>query len=213
VYVVVDEFQQVVSESVRLVFEQARGSNLHFIVAHQNVEQLDRKGVDVRDTVSSCTAFKQFFRASDPKTIKLLEEMSGEGMFETLSWQQRVAPWQNTDCDETFTPYAAEEQLVNVSETTGFRLERNLIMDISAAPNTSFVNFTEGSYFTQFSSYVTPIISDYHIDIEEYGRRSRAAWPAATDATIVVSAAASPAADPPRPPPGGDWDQRIRQLG
>lgn len=214
VYVVIDEFQQVVSESVRLVFEQARSSNVHFIVAHQNVEQLDRKGVDVRDTVSSCTAFKQFFRASDPKTIKLLEEMSGQGMFETLSWQQRVDAWQNTDADSTFTPYAAEKQLVAVSETTGYRLERNLIMDISAAPNTSFVSFTEGSHFTQFSSYVTPIISDYHIDIHEYGRRSRAAWPAATDETVVVPAPSEPAALPSQPQsPAGDWDERIRQLG
>lgn len=213
VYVVVDEFQQVVSESVRLVFEQARGNDLHFIVAHQNVEQLDRKGVDIRDTVNSCTAFKQFFRASDTKTIELLEEMSGQGMFETLAWEQRMEPWQNTDVDGTFSPYAAEERLIKVNETAGYRLDRNLIMDISATPNTSFVNFTEGSHFTQFSSYVTPIVSDYHIDIDEYGRRSRAAWPAANEETIVVQAAATPPADPPPTPPTGDWDERIRQLG
>ena len=85
VYVVIDEFQQVVSENVRLVLEQSRASKLSFIIAHQALGQLDRKGIDVRDTVTACTAFKQIFRASDPDTIRLLETMSGEARFETLS--------------------------------------------------------------------------------------------------------------------------------
>ncbi len=210
IYVVVDEFQQIVSDSVRLVFEQARSSNVHFIVAHQNVEQLDRKGVDVRDTVSSCTAFKQFFRASDPKTIKLLEEMSGQGRFEALSWKQQFT----ADDDQSFTPDHAEFQLVGVNEEVGFRLERNTIMDISAAPNTSFISVTEASHFTQFSGYVTPIISDYHISLKEYDRRSSTAWPTASDETVLIPDAAGPASGPPLSSPSADddWDERIRKL-
>ncbi|MEX2186049.1 MAG: hypothetical protein WD875_04610 [Pirellulales bacterium] len=77
VFVVVDEFQQVVSESVRLVFEQARSSDVHFIVAHQNVEQLDRKGIDIRDTVSSCTAFKQYFRRANKIADEDSQELAG----------------------------------------------------------------------------------------------------------------------------------------
>lgn len=210
VYVVIDEFQQIVSESVRLVFEQARSSNVHFIVAHQNVDQLDRKGVDVRDTVSSCTAFKQFFRASDPKTIKLLEEMSGQARFEALSWSQQFYD----DHDESFDPEAAEFQTVGVTEEVGFRLERNTIMDTSAAPNTSFISVTEASHFTQFSGYVTPIISDYHIRLREYDRRSTTAWPVPNDETVVVPAAAGPAdaVPPAADAPDDNWDERLRKL-
>lgn len=219
VYVVIDEFQQVVSESVQLVLEQARGNDVHFIIAHQNIEQLDRKGIDVRSTVSSCTAFKQFFRASDPLTIRQLEELSGEGMFESLTWRQSLPPTAGFDQDGGYSPMLAEDAIVQVMETPGYRLERNTIMDISALPNTSFVNFTEGSKFTQFSGYVTPIISDYHIDLQEYKQRNLAAWPMQDAETVtnpsVVDAALRMAAQPS--PPHIDealqqWNERLRNA-
>jgi hypothetical protein len=194
------------------VFEQARSSKVHFIVAHQNVEQLDRKGVDVRDTISSCTAFKQYFRASDPKTIKLLEEMSGEGMFESLTWTQNREPFMRYDDDQTFSPNAAAGGVLEVSETHAHRLERNTIMDISAAPNTSFVSFTEGSHFTQFGSYVTPIVSDYHISLREYDRRERAHWPAASDDTVIVPQVTAPAGAIAPPGAHDKWDDQISAL-
>lgn len=216
VYVVIDEFQQVVSESVQLVLEQARGNNIHFIIAHQNIDQLDRQSIDIRSSVSSCTAFKQFFRASDPNTIRQLEELSGEGMFETLTWQQAVPPL-NADQDYAYSPALAREGSVQVAEASGYRLERNLIMDISAAPNTSFVSFTEGSHFTQFGSYVTPIISDYHISSREYERRQGAPWPSPTDETvtnpdIVEIASLTANKSQVEPTPQETWDDRFRRT-
>jgi hypothetical protein len=108
--------------------------------------------------------------------------------------------------------------MVEVVEQSGYRLERNLIMDISAAPNTSFVSFTEASEFTQFSSYVTPIISDYHISLKEFLNRSDAPWPTPTDETVIVppvvawaAPVAGPAPDDDEAP--ADWDDRLRQLG
>lgn len=187
VYVVVDEFQQMVSENIRLVLEQARSSQLHFIVAHQHLDQLDRKGIDVRDTVTSCTAFKQFFRASDPRTIRWLEELSGQACYENLAWRQDFLAGTDPQDESRWSPQFAQEQTVTVQETIGYRLDRNLIMDISATPNTSFVQFTEGSGFTQFGGYVTPMISDYHISEREYERRGAASWPAADDTTVLVS--------------------------
>ena len=197
VYVVVDEFQQIVSENIPLVLEQARSSRLAFLIAHQSLDQLDKKGIDIRNTVSSCTAFKQFFRASNPETIKLLEEMSGEGCFENLAWSQRIDPTLGVDHDQSFSPLAAEEELVTVTETIASRLERNTIIDVSATPNTSFVLVTEGSGFTQFSGFVTPIISDYHITEDQYDQRNLAAWPAANEQTILVER-------PPLPPTPAD---------
>ena len=185
VYVVIDEFQQVVSENIPLVLEQARASQVAFLIAHQSLQQLDRKGVDIRDTVSACTAFKQFFRASDPKTIKHLEELSGEGVFESLTWAQTINPRLGVDHDQSFSPLEAELGRVQVEETIGPRLERNTIIDISATPNTSFVIATEGSGFTQFSGYVTPIVTDYHITEKQYDERSKATWPPPDGGTVV----------------------------
>lgn len=223
VYVIIDEFQQVISESIQNVLEMARGNSVHFIVAHQNIGQLNRKGVDVRATVSSCTAVKQFFRASDLVTIKQLEELSGEGMFETLSWEQALPRNLGPDHDDAFSPHRALLGAVEVSETIGNRLERNTVIDVSAAPNTSFVSFTEGSHFTQFSGYVTPVISDYHISLTEYDERNDAAWPVGNDDTVVNPPAdaaqpqtrlRAPGAQPSPSTEADDdsvWDERVRE--
>lgn len=193
VYVVIDEFQQVVSENIPLVLEQARSSGLAFLIAHQSLQQLDKKAVDIRETVSACTAFKQFFRASDVRTIKQLEELSGEATYESLSWTQAIDPVLGVDHDRSFSPLAAEDGRVEVTETIGPRLERNTIIDISATANTSFIQVTEGSEFTQFSAYVTAIITDYHITERQYDNRNKATWPSPTDETVVVER-------PPDPP-------------
>ena len=204
VYIIIDEFQQVVSENVRLVLEQARSSKLSFIIAHQVLGQLDRKGIDIRDTVSACTAFKQIFRASDPDTIKHLEAMSGEAAYETLSWQQEIDLTTDVNGDDTFTPSQAAASVVMVQETTGTRLERNTIIDISATANTSLISVTEGSGYTQFSGYVTPIISDYHISMKEYKERNAAPWPEPTTETVIVERPPSYLSDKLRPPDSSD---------
>ena len=218
----IDEFQQIVSENVRLVLEQARSSKLSFIIAHQALGQLDRKGVDVRDTVSACTAFKQIFRASDPDTLRFVEAMSGEARFETLSWQQEVDENTDTESDAAFSPQAALQQTVVVNETIGSRLEKNTIMEISATPNTSLFSVTEGSAYTQFSAYMTPIISDYHISMKEYDERNKAPWPAPNQETVIVER--PPTRRPSAVPPAGptpndsatpssrldDWETRLR---
>jgi len=225
VYIIIDEFQQIVSENVRLVLEQARSSKLSFIIAHQALGQLDRKGVDVRDTVSACTAFKQIFRVSDPETLRYVESMSGEAGFETLSWQQQVDPYADTNADAAFSPKDAHGGMVLVNETIGSRLEKNTIMDISASPNTSLFAVTEGSGYTQFSGYMTPIVSEYHISMKEYGKRNDAPWPAPSEETVVVEpppsrrrTSGSPAPSipnesaPSAPPSAETWEHRLRGI-
>ncbi len=192
VYVVIDEFQQIVSENIPLVMEQARSSKLTFLIAHQSLDQLDRKAIDIRNTVSACTAFKQFFRASNPDTIKHLEAMAGEGVFELLTWDQSVDATLGIDHDQSFSPLVAKENVVTVTETIASRLERNTIIDVSATANTSFIMVTEGSEFTQFSGYVTPIVTDYHISPDQYEQRNSASWPAANEQTVIVERPASP---------------------
>ena len=75
---------------------------------------------------------------------------------------------------------------VCVAEKEGPRLEKNTIIELSAAPLASVVRFTEGSGYTQFSGYHTPIVSEYHISSERYRRREKANWPGADEKTVIV---------------------------
>ena len=77
VYLYIDEFQQIIADGIKLVFEQAWGKGMTLIPVHQTAGQLMRKGAELIDTVDSCTAVKHVLRASDPRTVKRIEEMSG----------------------------------------------------------------------------------------------------------------------------------------
>ena len=175
VYVFVDEFQQIISDSVKLVFEQIRDQGVTMIVAHQTGGQLKRQGTDLLETVESCTAVKHVFRASDLVTIKKLEEASGQAVYHTLSWTQTVDPQvTEQDLPNELVMQKSEESMVQVAETVGPRLDRNTIIQISANPMASFVRFTSGAGYTQFSGFTVPIVSTYTISQSTYTKRKDA---------------------------------------
>lgn len=180
VYVFIDEFQQVISDSIRLILEQARSKGLSLILSHQTAGQLDRNGSDLTETVDACTAFKQVLKASDTRAAKRLVDGSGEAIYETRS--------------VTFVPSAsgditdARVEKFEIGERVGARLEPNTIIEVSADPMASMVRFTEGSAYTQFSGYWTTISSEYHQSDDEFQARERRDWPAESGETVPVLA-------------------------
>ncbi len=221
VYVFVDEFQQIISDSVKLVFEQIRDQGVTMIIAHQTAGQLLRQGTDLSETVESCTAVKQVFRASDLQTMKKLEESSGLAVYHTVAWSQEIdAALAEEGLEEQLTVERSEEGIVQVSETVGPRLNRNTIIQVSAHPLASFVRFTTGKGYTQFAGYTTPIISMYTITEIEYQKRKRADWPTVPGTVVVPypAAAGNPkegiqevAPKPQDSEDEEDWDDRLRR--
>lgn len=213
VYVFVDEFQQIISDSVKLVFEQIRDQGVTMIVAHQTGGQLHRQGTDLSETVESCTAVKQVFRASDLETIKKLEESSGQAVYHNLAWVQSVDPEINEqELPETLARSKSEEGLVQVSESVGPRLDRNTIIQISANPMASFVRFTSGHGYTQFGGFTTPIVSSFIMPQSSYELRKIAAWPEKPGTVTVPfpSTNVSESDKTPVPEVEVDWDARLR---
>jgi hypothetical protein len=226
VYVFLDEFQRVVSENIKIFLEQARSMKLAFILANQTAGQLESSGTDLTDTVDSCTAFKQSFKATDLKSLKKLEESSGEGLYHTAVWKEAIDAGLREARDESFAIGHArqtsifEPPLVQVSETIGPRLEKNVIIELSAMPMASFVRFTEGSGYTQFSGYYTPMISEYHISKESFEERTNADWRPDSEKTVItVEGGDEPGAGstfvtghPAGPPPPADVPDDFGQA-
>jgi hypothetical protein len=190
VHVFIDEFQRILSENIQLLLEQSRSMQLSLILSNQTFAQLQRAQMDITDTVDSCTAFRQTFRASDLKSMERLEKASGEALYHTLSWHQDVYSMLDDSRDDAFSMRSGVggffDVNVCVAEKEGPRLEKNTIIELSAAPLASVVRFTEGSGYTQFSGYHTPIVSEYHISSERYRRREKANWPGADEKTVIV---------------------------
>ncbi len=213
VYVFVDEFQQIISDSVKLVFEQIRDQGVTMIVAHQTSGQLKRQGTDLLETVESCTAVKHVFRASDLQTIKKLEESSGQAVYHTVSWMQTVdAEVTEQDLPNELARQKSDESMLQVAETVGPRLDRNTIIQVSANPMASFVRFTSGAGYTQFGGFTVPIVSTFTISQTEYTKRKGASWPHVAGTVLVPYPSTNVSESETVPPTESqvDWDERLR---
>jgi hypothetical protein len=212
VYVFVDEFQRIVTENVRLFLEQARSMRLHFILANQTLAQLRARNLDLVDTVESCTAFKQLFKATDLTTLERLEQASGEALYHENSWSLLGDVNFDTRADMNYADN--EPRLFQARESIGPRLDRNTLIELSAASWLSLVRFTEGSGYTQYSGYLTPIIHEYHIPEHEYAERTGRPWPEPSDATVVPPPAAPSGAGPsaPKTAAAASATRRARSL-
>ncbi|MFO0887927.1 MAG: TraM recognition domain-containing protein [Isosphaeraceae bacterium] len=189
VYVFIDEFQRIVTENVRLFLEQARSMQLHFILANQTMGQLRRRGLDLVDTVESCTAYKHLFKATDLETLLRLEKASGEALYHENQWDLFAEDGFDTRADADYRDDDSRD--IQTREGQGPRLERNTLIELSAASWLSLVRFTEGSGYTQYSGYLTPIVHEFHITEDQFKARSQEPWPDADGRSTVLSETAT----------------------
>ncbi|MEZ6077685.1 MAG: hypothetical protein R3C56_19065 [Pirellulaceae bacterium] len=172
-----------VNDGIKLIFEQFRDIGGTLIAAHQTASQLRRQGTDLGDTIDSCTAMKQIFRASD---LQSLERQ--ENCLECEASCNYLAPAferGSGDLEARFGELHAQEGMVRVSEKERARYDRNSIQAISSRRQLSLVRFTFGSGYTQFAGKSIAIKSDYHISFDQYKARRRMPWPTAPGAFVI----------------------------
>ena len=184
VYFFVDEMQQIISDGIKLIFEQFRDLGGTIIAAHQTAGQLRRQGTDLGDTIDSCTAVKQVFRASDLFSLERLEKMSGTRRDKMPTWYQHYERGTG-ELTERYDPLLAEEGVVRITEEDRARYDFNELLAISSRRQSSLVRFTFGSGYTQFAGATIPMISQYHISFDEYQRRRQIPWPTAPGAFVI----------------------------
>lgn len=184
VYFFIDEIQQIISDGIKLIFEQFRDMGGTIIGAHQTAGQLRRDGTDLGDTIDSCTAFKQVFRASDLMSLERLEALSGLKSEHAATWHQ---PYERGtgDLSNRYEEMLAEEGIVRVTEEDRSRYDGDELRAISSRPNSSVVRFTFGSGYTQFAGRSIAVKSSYHIPYLEYLSRRAAPWPTAPGAFVI----------------------------
>lgn len=206
VYFFIDEMQQIISDGIKLIFEQFRDMGGTIIGAHQTAGQLRRDGTDLGDTVDSCTAVKQVFRASDLESIRRLEALSGSVLDHSATWHQTYERGTG-DLSNRYEKMLAQEGLVRVTEQERARYDGDALRAISSRPHSSVVRFTFGSGYTQFAGRSIPVKSAFHIPFDEYLRLRALPWPtapgsfeikppAATRASAEKRATACPGVEP-----------------
>ncbi len=204
VYFFLDEVQQLISDGIKLIFEQFRDLGGTIIASHQTAGQLRRDGTDLADTVDSCTAAKQVFRASDLHSLDRLEKLAGSRREKTAMWTQTYERGTG-DLLERYDPIYATDGLVRVREEERPRLDRRRLLEVSARRLMSLIRFTFGSGYTQFAGATTPMISQYPITLKQYEQRRRAPWPKAPGAFEIPARSV-------QPPPAEEVDAGCDSL-
>ena len=184
VYFFIDEVQQIISDGMKLIFEQFRDLGGTIIAAHQTAGQLNRQGTDLADTIDSCTAVKQIFRASDLRSLERLERLSGKRKEAVAMWMQAHERGTGELADR-YDPVLAKDGVVRVSEREQARLDSDALLSLGARRQSSLIRFTFGSGYTQFAGASVPIVSQFSISMDEYKRRRQRPWPEAPGAFTI----------------------------
>lgn len=186
VYVVIDEFQQIVSEDLDTIFRQARSMGLHFILANQTPSDLEKAGADLLDSIHNNTGFQQIYSVGTERYRRTLEALSGNTMHVLLSRSEGL----------TGITHSARQQL-------GPRFLANDLIELSARDEECWINIKQNKGYSQFDGYPFVGLTDFHISKTEYEARDRADWPPVEESpgtlstplewNVVVKAAAAPA--------------------
>lgn len=170
VYLFVDEFQQIVSEDLKIVLRMARDSRIATVLANQTISDLVTDAADLRPIVQANTRYKQVFSSTDLNQQDDLIKASGDAMYETLSW--------NEDYED-----GTIDSRIGHREMIGPRFMRNDLIEMSDMENASIVHVSRGRGYTQYAGYLFSMYSQFHITHEEYVRRATRPWPSEEENT------------------------------
>lgn len=191
-YIVIDEFQQLVSTDLALMLQQARSYGVGVIMAHQTQSDLKLPEADLTQAVEENTHFKQIFSVNDLGHRQSLEALSGEALYHLASWKQGIEAYEG----DVLEPLAGmldgglldDDMEVDVAPHVGPRLRANDLIEMSARQNVSLVQFKRNVGYGQYDGHSFLIRTDYHISRETYVRRLAAPWPGVESAggTIIT---------------------------
>lgn len=168
VYLFIDEFQRIAAHNLELILQTARSMNIGVILANQSLKDLDTPGSNLISTVRANTRFKQVFAASDLFDQQELVQGAGETIVLSNSWTSYFAG---------AVSFAGGGRSRAQAETVTPRLRPNDILLATDEPHQSIVCIRRGKDYAQFGGMPFIMTSAFHIDIDDYRNRRKAAWP------------------------------------
>jgi hypothetical protein len=192
IYIVIDEFQQLISTDLSVMLQQARSYGVGIIMAHQTQSDLCLPEADMTQAVEENTHFKQIFSVNDLGHREALEKLSGEALYHLAAWKQGYEAYGDgvLEPDVGLNPEDpfAEDAPANVTPEVGPRLRANDLIAMSARQNVCMVQFKRNVGYGQYDGFPFLIRTDYHIGRSAYLARLSAPWPSQQDAAGTIVA-------------------------
>lgn len=172
VYVVIDEFQELVSTEIRKFFDQARNKQIAIIAANQSDAQLDAVDRTLRRAIADNVGLRIDFSANDLQSRRDLVDLSGEIYYTEESYGET----EGMPINGLSGPPSISRSH-NVSRRIGPRLRDNDIAAISANEGQCVVWEKQNRGQGQFDGLPDPVEAYFHISKSEFEQRSQAHWP------------------------------------
>lgn len=193
VYMVLDEFQQLVAHNVKIMLEMARAVGVHLVLSHQDVSQLKTDEFDIASTIESSTTLKLVFEASSSAGLRYMQETGGEVRERTLNWMQALPAGFDEANDAHLSPEFAiarfpfELPTASVSEQVRPRLSTNEILAHSSHPLRGFARSRADGGLTQYQGQWTAVEFEYPTTAAEYKARSGTPLPTEHPSCVTVT--------------------------
>ena len=184
VYLVIDEFQQLVSKSVDLLLRQARSKGIAMILANQSLSDLRTRDSDLIPVVLNNTRFRQYFSSGDQQQQDILIKASGEAAYDTNLIFEEDDPLLDDTADwrtDAWGYMEAPEQL-----NIGPRFNRNDIIEMSDNDERCIIHVRRGTGLTQFGGYPLLMQGMHHVTRKRNDRRAQRPWPRGNDSTVTA---------------------------
>ncbi|MEQ9094956.1 MAG: TraM recognition domain-containing protein [Phycisphaerales bacterium] len=177
VYVVIDEFQQIIASNLELVLRQARSKNISCILSNQSISDLKSGGIDVTATVQANTRVRQYFAASDIGQQDLIQRSGGE-----VFLHEAEVGYAIEELDFDRGPLSEVPPQTVLAGQIGY----DEIISMTDDPDMCVLHVTRGSGLTQFSGYPILMRTDYHVSKRRFDRWKAKPWPRNRPETIVA---------------------------
>ena len=188
VYLVIDEFQRMASDSLNQLFQMSRSLDIGLILANQSMSDLKAINKSLASSVEANCHVRQWFSVGDQAELEMLEKMFGTR--EELKYSHTAS----TNGSSVTTRW---EDVPRASSTD--------LQSISDDPQLSILSITgDRKGYGQYRGVPFVVRSEFHITSEEYDRRKKFAWPSDLPG-MMVGSTTFPKADKGRDPAERDF--------
>ncbi len=178
VFVIIDEFQRIVSAKIGNLLQIARSNDVAMIFANQSLGDLKTaSGGEAYSAITGNTRIRQYFSLRDSAEASDLMKASGECIIYNTSYATGRSSGSNG---------SSVTETVTYSQQISTKLRPNDIIEASDHPNRSVFHMFRGIGAAQYQGYPFILHGVHHITKAEHQRRSLLKWPAPTPSTSIM---------------------------
>ncbi len=187
VHLIIDEFQNMVTDSMEQLFAMARSTNVSLIIANQNMSDLKAKSRILANSVESNCHWRQWFSVKSGEDMESVKSLMGTREVVKLSKTHSNAGVSMTERTEDVP-----------------RAEIQSLQQISDDPRLSLLHVTgDTKGFGKYRGIPFVVQTEFHIASDEFLRRKKRKWPTDLPGQIVGGSTHLKA---PQDLPGNDFD-------